>query len=106
VCPRKRTSDLRVNEYISRSASRRAFAVRARSRARRSARDHLVWGGPQRNSHAPHATRTNARSRGRSYREISVARFLHFPKKLFVANSARCDLSTAQVLAALFSSLA
>jgi len=32
--------------------------------------DHLVWGGPQRNSHAPHATRTNARSRGRSYRNF------------------------------------
>src|SRR5215475_907982 len=36
-CPRKRTSDLRVNEYISRSASRRELSS-ARSTARRSAR--------------------------------------------------------------------
>jgi hypothetical protein len=76
VCPRNRTSDLRVNgvRTTSRSASRSASAVTARSRAPRSARIISSGAGPQRNSHAPHAARqTRARMRvlSRSFRPVA-----------------------------------
>src|SRR6516164_505134 len=65
LCPRNRTSDLRVNEYdLSIGFAKRLRGHGPQQGATLGA-DHLVWGGPRRNFHAADAaTRTRVRAGG------------------------------------------